>query len=74
MGMSMSMVAITSISKKLNDRSYSAPYETLVALFLSDQNCSIPIGKPIPDFELEPGTQPQYESGQLRTMKNLRLR
>jgi cytochrome P450 len=28
----------------------------------------------IPDFELEPGTQPQYESGQLRTMKNLRLR
>lgn len=30
--------------------------------------------KRIPDFELEPGTQPQYESGQLRTMKNLRLR
>jgi cytochrome P450 len=28
----------------------------------------------IPDFALEPGTQPQYESGQLRTMKNLRLR
>ena len=28
----------------------------------------------IPDFELEPGTKPQYESGQLRTMKNLRLR
>ncbi len=28
----------------------------------------------IPEFELEPGTQPQYESGQLRTMKNLRLR
>lgn len=30
--------------------------------------------KRIPDFELEPGTQPQYESGQLRMMKNLRLR
>ena len=30
--------------------------------------------KRIPDFKLEPGTQPQYESGQLRTMKNLRLR
>jgi cytochrome P450 len=30
--------------------------------------------KRIPDFELEPGTHPQYESGQLRTMKNLRLR
>ncbi len=28
----------------------------------------------IPDFALEPGTQPQYESGQLRMMKNLRLR
>jgi cytochrome P450 len=28
----------------------------------------------IPDFALEPGTRPQYESGQLRTMKNLRLR
>jgi cytochrome P450 len=30
--------------------------------------------KRIPDFDLEPGAQPQYESGQLRTMKNLRLR
>ncbi|MGE0821674.1 MAG: cytochrome P450 [Candidatus Binatia bacterium] len=30
--------------------------------------------KKIPDFELEPGTAPQFESGQLRTMKNLRLR
>ena len=30
--------------------------------------------KRIPDFELEPDTQPQYESGQLRTMKNLHLR
>ncbi|MGH8598211.1 MAG: cytochrome P450 [Gammaproteobacteria bacterium] len=30
--------------------------------------------KRIPVFELEPGTQPRYESGQLRTMKNLRLR
>ena len=30
--------------------------------------------KKIPNFELEPGSQPQYESGQLRTMKNLRLR
>lgn len=30
--------------------------------------------KRIPEFEIEPGTQPQYESGQLRTMKNLRLR
>ena len=30
--------------------------------------------KQIPDFELAPGTQPQFESGQLRTMKNLRLR
>jgi len=30
--------------------------------------------KRIPDFALEPGTQPQYESGQLRMMKNLRLR
>ncbi len=30
--------------------------------------------KRIPEFELEPGTAPQYESGQLRTMKNLRLR
>jgi cytochrome P450 len=30
--------------------------------------------KRIPDFALEPGTQPQYESGQLRTMKNLCLR
>ena len=30
--------------------------------------------KKIPDFELEPGTSPQFESGQLRTMKNLRLR
>jgi cytochrome P450 len=28
----------------------------------------------IPEFALEPGTQPQYESGQLRTMKLLRLR
>ncbi|MBI1180829.1 MAG: cytochrome P450 [Alphaproteobacteria bacterium] len=28
----------------------------------------------IPDFELVPGTRPIYESGQLRTMKNLRLR
>ena len=46
MGMSMCMVAITSISKKRNDGSDSALYETLVALFLSDQNCSIPIGKP----------------------------
>jgi cytochrome P450 len=27
----------------------------------------------IPDFELVPGTRPTYESGQLRTMKNLRL-
>lgn len=30
--------------------------------------------KRIPDFELEPDAQPQYESGQLRTMKNLRLK
>ncbi|MBK8958318.1 MAG: cytochrome P450 [Proteobacteria bacterium] len=30
--------------------------------------------KRIPDFELAPGTQPVYESGQLRTMKNLHLR
>ena len=30
--------------------------------------------KKIPDFTLEPGTAPQFESGQLRTMKNLRLR
>jgi cytochrome P450 len=30
--------------------------------------------KRIPDFALEPGAQPQYESGQLRTMKHLRLR
>lgn len=30
--------------------------------------------KRIPDFELEPGASPQFESGQLRTMKNLRLR
>lgn len=28
----------------------------------------------IPEFEVEPGTQPRYESGQLRTMKELRLR
>jgi cytochrome P450 len=28
----------------------------------------------IPDFELEPGTTPTYESGQLRTMKNLHIR
>ena len=28
----------------------------------------------IPRFELAPGTQPSYESGQLRTMKELRLR
>jgi cytochrome P450 len=28
----------------------------------------------IPDFALELGTRPQYESGQLRTMKNLHLR
>jgi cytochrome P450 len=28
----------------------------------------------IPDFELVPGTRPIYESGQLRTMKNLMLR
>lgn len=28
----------------------------------------------IPDFELVPGTTPVYESGQLRTMKNLHLR
>lgn len=28
----------------------------------------------IPEFTLEPGTQPRYESGQLRTMKQLRLR
>jgi cytochrome P450 len=28
----------------------------------------------IPEFEVEPGTDPHYESGQLRTMKNLRLR
>lgn len=28
----------------------------------------------IPEFALEPGTRPQYESGQLRTMKQLRLR
>jgi cytochrome P450 len=27
----------------------------------------------IPEFELEPGTKPSYESGQLRTMKNLHL-
>jgi len=27
----------------------------------------------IPEFALKPGTQPQYESGQLRTMKQLRL-
>ncbi len=30
--------------------------------------------KRIPEFELEPGTQPIYESGQLRTMKKLHLR
>jgi cytochrome P450 len=30
--------------------------------------------KRIPEFELEPGTQPTYESGQLRTMKNLHIR
>ena len=29
--------------------------------------------KRIPQFELKPGTQPAYESGQLRTMKNLHL-
>jgi cytochrome P450 len=28
----------------------------------------------IPDFELEPGTTPVYESGQLRTMKDLHIR
>jgi cytochrome P450 len=28
----------------------------------------------IPEFRLEPGTHPHYESGQLRTMKDLRLR
>lgn len=28
----------------------------------------------IPNFELEPSAAPQFESGQLRTMKNLRLR
>jgi cytochrome P450 len=28
----------------------------------------------IPEFELEPGAHPHYESGQLRTMKDLRLR
>jgi cytochrome P450 len=28
----------------------------------------------IPEFELEPGTEPSYESGQLRTMKNLHIR
>lgn len=28
----------------------------------------------IPDFELEPGTSPSYESAQLRTMKNLNIR
>ncbi len=28
----------------------------------------------VPDFELEPGMQPRYDSGQLRTMKELRLR
>lgn len=28
----------------------------------------------IPEFELKPGTQPTYESAQLRTMKNLHLR
>jgi cytochrome P450 len=27
----------------------------------------------IPDFALAPGTAPTYESGQLRTMRNLRL-
>jgi cytochrome P450 len=27
----------------------------------------------IPDFDIKPGTQPQFESGQLRTMKHLRL-
>ncbi len=30
--------------------------------------------KRIPDFELQAGTEPVYESGQLRTMKNLYLR
>ena len=30
--------------------------------------------KRIPAFELEPGTQPKYESGQLRTMRDLYLR
>jgi cytochrome P450 len=29
--------------------------------------------KRIPEFELQPGTHPVYESGQLRTMKNLHL-
>ena len=28
----------------------------------------------IPEFQLEPGTKPTYESGQLRTMKSLHLR
>jgi cytochrome P450 len=28
----------------------------------------------VPDYEIEPGTAPVYESGQLRTMKNLHLR
>lgn len=28
----------------------------------------------IPNFELEPGVPPQYESGQLRTMKHLHVR
>jgi cytochrome P450 len=28
----------------------------------------------IPEFELEPGAHPHYESGHLRTMKDLRLR
>jgi len=29
--------------------------------------------KRIPEFELEPGTRPSYESGQLRTMRDLHL-
>ena len=29
--------------------------------------------KRIPEFELKPGTQPSYESGQLRTMRDLQL-
>lgn len=30
--------------------------------------------KRIPEYEVQPGTKPVYESGQLRTMKNLHLR